>query len=763
MVARLLALIFASILIEVAPLVAQSKVTFSETIAPILYDNCVTCHRPGEAAPFSLISYDDVKKRGTLIATVTRSRYMPPWHAAHGYGEFADERRLADVQIAAIGEWVKQGMPQGDPKMMPKVPQFTEGWQLGQPDLIVEMPVSYEVPASGPDIYRNFVIPTGLTEDKWVRAVEFRPGARKAVHHALFAYVRSGSLADFDGKDGKPGFSGMNGLGLGLGLQPAFAPSGGLGGWAVGGTPMFLPEGQAVPLAKGTDLVLQMHFHPTGKPETERSVVGIYFAERAPEKRLLGIGLPFLFGIGSGLDIPPGEKTYTIQDSTILAADVRVLSAAAHAHYLGKEMKATATLPDGTTQPLLWIQDWDFNWQEGYVYKQPVFLPKGTRIEVSITYDNSADNPRNPSNPPKRVQWGEQSFDEMGGVGLSMVAVRKEDETALQASAAAGVKAAVAQAFANGTIKRYLEQQQRSRAAAAGTAAPPPRLLQITLFDRQGKALSTVGEPGVYGQPALSPDGTRVAAIKEDRSTGNRDVWVFDVSTGKGTPITSDVSSDTSPVWSPDGRQIAYVSILANGNSSALYRKASDGSGGEELLYRHTRGAPMVLTDWSADGVLCFWSGDVTFALPLNGDRKAIELFRGESSVRGGRFSPDGRFLAYSSNGPGRFELYVGPLNPASSAGAAPAAKSSQLSKDGALGAISWRQDGKELYYLSLPGFGVMALDVTTAPEFQAGAPRLLFRLPTSIEGPGQLSSVSSRDGQRFVFVVYVPTGAPAR
>ena len=326
------------------------------------------------------------------------------------------------------------------------------------------MPVSFEVPASGPDIYRNFAIPTGLTEDKWVRAVEFRPGARKAVHHALFAYVRSGALKDFEGKDGKPGSSGLNGLGLGLGIQPAFAPAGGLGGWAVGGTPAFLPDGHALPLAKGTDLILQLHFHPTGKPETERSTVGLYFADKAPDRKLTGIGLPTLFGIGSGIDIPAGEKNFTIQDSMTLPVDVRVFSAMAHAHYLGKEMKATATLPDGTTQPLLWIQDWDFNWQDRYTYKQPLLLPKGTRIDVRITYDNSADNPRNPSNPPRRVLWGEQSFDEMGGVGLELITVRPEDEAALAAANDAGLK-----------VGHCAGRAERHHQAVPGSAAPRPR------------------------------------------------------------------------------------------------------------------------------------------------------------------------------------------------------------------------------------------------------------------------------------------------
>jgi len=437
------------------------KPTFSETVAPIIYRNCTTCHRPGEAAPFALLSYDDVKKRGALIATVTASRFMPPWHAAHGYGEFAEERRLTDQQIADIGAWVKAGMPQGDPARAPKPPEFVEGWHLGKPDLVLEMPAAYEVPATGPDIYRNFVIPTGVTEDKWVRAVEFRPSARKVVHHVLFAYDGTGALAKRSGLDGKPGFGGMGTVGVSGGT----GNSGSLGGWAVGNTPVFLADGLALALPKGSDFVLQMHFHPTGKMETEKSTVGIYFADKAPEHRLIAVQGPALFGFGAGIDIPAGAKNYTIDDSITLPADVMAYSVGAHAHYVGKEMKATATLPDGTVKPLLWIQDWDFAWQDRYNYKDPVMLPKGTRIDVHLAYDNSADNPRNPSNPPKRVQWGEQSFDEMGSVTLQAIAVHKEDEAALQQFFANRMRAAVQRGVQDGTAKRMLEEQQASRAA----------------------------------------------------------------------------------------------------------------------------------------------------------------------------------------------------------------------------------------------------------------------------------------------------------
>jgi mono/diheme cytochrome c family protein len=443
--------------------------TFSGTIAPILYENCVTCHRPGEAAPFSLITYEDVAKRGKLIEKVTRSRYMPPWRAVRGHGEFADERRLTDEQIGSIAEWVKAGMTRGDMRKLPKLPQFTEGWQLGKPDLILEMADGYAVPADGPDVYRNFVLPTGLAEDRWVRAVEFRPSARKAVHHALFSYVRGGAAAKLDARSAEPGFGGA----MLAALVPGFQPAGELGGWAVGTTSRYFPEGVARPLAKGSDLILQLHFHPTGKPEIERSQVGLYFADGPPERRVMTPGIPGLFGLMAGIDIPPGEKAYTIKGAYTVPVDVRVLSVMAHAHYLGKDIRADATLPDGSTKPLLWIQDWDFNWQDRYDYKEPVFLPKGTRIDATITYDNSEDNPRNPCNPPRRVTWGVQSLDEMGSVNFMMVATNSEDEDAARQQGGAMLKAALAKLAQSDAVKRYLSQQQRFMDDAARDGADP--------------------------------------------------------------------------------------------------------------------------------------------------------------------------------------------------------------------------------------------------------------------------------------------------
>jgi Tol biopolymer transport system component/mono/diheme cytochrome c family protein len=723
------------------------RVTFTETIAPIVYGNCVTCHRPGEAAPFSLISYEDVARRGALIAKVTESRYMPPWHAEPGFGEFVGERRLTDGQIATIAAWVKQGMPRGDEAKMPKLPESSpDGWRLGTPDLVLEMPAGFEVPASGPDVFRNFVIPTRLTEDKWVRGIEFRPSARKVVHHAIFASVAGGSLAARDGADGRPGFGGLSAVGV-----TGQSQSNGLGGWAVGATPRMLPPELTARLPKGSDFLLQMHFHPGGKVETEKSLVGIYFADKGPDKDLMSVELPALFGFGAGIDIPPGEKRFTIRDSYTLPGDARVLMAIAHAHYLARDMKAVATLPDGSTKGLLWISDWDFNWQDQYIYKQPLTLPKGTRIDVTLVYDNSAENPRNPINPPRRALFGEYSSDEMGTVGFTFEVVNKPDLRSFEQTLGERTKLAIQAAGKDGTLGRFLARGARQRRG----------LQQLTLFDRQGSVVSRVADAGAYSQAALSPDGSRVVAVKSDADTDGQDLWVFDVATGRGTPITSDAPQDDAPIWSPDGRQIAYVSV--RDNTRAIYRKASNGSGAEELVYRNTTGGTLNLTDWSADGrYLCFWSGESIFLLPLAGERAPIPLDQ-ERLGRGGRFSPDGRLLAFSANPAGRFQIYVKDLTGVTSpASAASVPERLQVSSDGGIGGIFWRRDGRELYYLSQPPEQtIMAVEVSSTSPLRFGAPRALFKVPSPVGAPAQLSSIASADGQRFVFAMNV-TPAPA-
>lgn len=397
-----------------------NQVTFTEHVAPIIFNNCTSCHRPGEGAPFALMDYRDVQKRGKTILRAVESRYMPPWHPEPGHGAFKDDRRLKDEQITLLKRWVETGMAEGDPAKLPKLPNFPEGWQLGKPDLVVTMARSFDVYASGPDINRNFVIPLNLTEDKWVTAVEVRPSARSVVHHVLFFYDTSGEARKLDGQDGKPGFLGMG-----------FRRSGGLGGWAVGATPRMLPEGLAYKLPKGSDLVLQTHFHPVGKAEKEATTIGLYFTDKAPTRTMVGLMLPPFFGRFAGLDVPAGKAEFAIRDAFTTPVDVELVTVGAHAHYIGKQVTAKATLPDGSTQPLFHIKDWDFNWQGRYEYKEFVKLPKGTKIDAVVTYDNSAENPRNPNQPPKRIRWGTGSTDEMGSIGFLMVPAKESDAAQL--------------------------------------------------------------------------------------------------------------------------------------------------------------------------------------------------------------------------------------------------------------------------------------------------------------------------------------------
>jgi len=298
-----------------------------------------------------------------------------------------------------------------------------------------------------------------------------------------------------------------------------------------------------------------------------------------------------------------------------------------------------------------------------------------------------------------------------------------------------------------------------------------PTLQQITVFDRQGKVLSKVGEPGRYVQPALSPDGTRVAVMRADPRTSNQDIWTFEVASGKGTPVTNDTSPDSSPIWSPDGRQVSYVS--ARGDFRSIYRKVSDGTGNEEHLFQYTPGAGLTLTDWSADGKFLTFhpvgGGGVLAVVPLNGDQKALERqaidwLRDEYNVALARISPDSRFMAYLSNeiDENIFEVYVRPFDASKPEAGAGGEKPVRVSTAGARGMIFWRQDGKEMYYLNRD-WEVMAVNVTTTPTFQAGTPGLLFKLPGPLVGnPQQWKNVSS-DGQRFVFTINVSVSVSAR
>jgi tetratricopeptide (TPR) repeat protein len=387
--------------------------TFAHDIAPIIYQNCAPCHRPGEAGPFSLLTYKDVKSHARQIADVTRRRYMPPWAPQAGYGHFAGARRLTDAQIQLISAWVAAGAPQGDPSQTPAPPDFKEGWQLGTPDLILEAQAAYTLPASGPDVYWNFIIPAAVTTTRYVRAIEIRPGDKRLVHHANLYVDRARSTRRQEIAEGQ-GFPGMD---VAIDRAIGEPDDGHFLFWKPGGTPYEEPDGFSMRLDPGSDLVLNAHLQPTGKPEKVRPSIGLYFTGKPPEK------FPMLLQLehDGAINIPPGVPDFLISDDFRLPMDVDVLAVYPHAHYLGHVLEGYATLPSGERKWLIRIPNWDPNWQGAYHYDKPVFLPKGSMVSMRYHYDNSSLNPRNPHQPPRRVLSGNQATDEMGHLWLQVL------------------------------------------------------------------------------------------------------------------------------------------------------------------------------------------------------------------------------------------------------------------------------------------------------------------------------------------------------
>ncbi|HXP83932.1 MAG TPA: tetratricopeptide repeat protein [Bryobacteraceae bacterium] len=392
-------------------------VTWSHDIAPLVYAHCASCHRPGEAGPFPLLTYNQVKARARMLATVTQSRYMPPWLPQSGYGDFADANRLTDAEIKKFADWAAQGAPEGIAAQAPAAPQYTEGWQLGPPDLIVEADKAYALPASGAEVYWNFVMEPrpGSLGDKprYVRAMEVRPGDKRIVHHAVAAIDRShwGREQEPSPGEGFPGMELAN-------RRSIFDPDDGhFLYWKPGGAPYVEPDGLAWRLDPGNAIVLNTHLRPSGKPEQIRPVIGLYFTDKPQTKSPMLVQLEH----DGSLDIPAGARDFVDADDFKLPMDADVLAVYPHAHYLARLIEGYVTLPDGTRKWLIRIPEWDQSWQTVYRYREPVFLPKGAAISMRIHYDNSAANIRNPNQPPKRVQAGNHATDEMGHFWLQVL------------------------------------------------------------------------------------------------------------------------------------------------------------------------------------------------------------------------------------------------------------------------------------------------------------------------------------------------------
>lgn len=382
---------------------ARAKVNYAEHIAGILQDHCVDCHRPGEVAPFSLQGYANAKKWAPMINLVTEKKQMPPWKAVAGHGEFMDENRLTETELATLKNWKEAGCPEGDQKKAPKPRTYSGAWALGQPDIEMMPKADFQLGAEGSDEYRNFVVHKNTSgADQWVTAMDVRPGNRQVVHHVI-AFIDTTGTAEkkeAQNKDGRPGYDTFGG--------PGFIPSGSLGGWAPGLRPRKTHGDTAFRVPNNASIVMQVHYHRNGKQETDRTKLGIYLAKETPkqELRLRWLANPMF-------RLAPGDKEAKVKLDFRTPVDITVHGVMPHMHLLGRSMKAQVRFPDGKVEPLIFIEDWDFNWQMAYVLKEPMRLPAGSTIMVEGVYDNSAENPRNPNNPPKPVTWGEQTTDEM--------------------------------------------------------------------------------------------------------------------------------------------------------------------------------------------------------------------------------------------------------------------------------------------------------------------------------------------------------------
>jgi Flp pilus assembly protein TadD/mono/diheme cytochrome c family protein len=395
---------------------AEAPVTWSRQIAPIVYHNCAACHHPGGAGPFSLLSYADARRRGQQILEVTQSRYMPPWLPAHGYGDFLGERRLNDEDLRLIRKWVESGMPEGNPTEAPAEPHYDAAWQMGKPDLILPIERPYILPASGTDVFRNFVLPYPLAQTHFIRAMEILPGTPQAVHHANVLIDRTASYRRDHPAAWKDGIPGME---LELDGGNTFDPDSHFLFWKPDTPVLTEPSGMPWRLDPGNDLILNMHLKPSGKPETIDAQIGLYFTDQPPSSH------PMLLQLEDDrdLDIPAGARNFVVQDELTLPLDVQVLGIYPHAHYLGRELEGWAMLPNGEKKWLVRIPNWDIDRQSVYRYRNPVFLPRGTVLHMHYVYDNSDQNIHNPNSPPIRVRAGNRSVDEMAHLWLQVLPV----------------------------------------------------------------------------------------------------------------------------------------------------------------------------------------------------------------------------------------------------------------------------------------------------------------------------------------------------
>ena len=424
--------------------------TFTKDVAPILQRRCQSCHRAGQVGPFVLETYEQVRKRARDVASVVDNGVMPPWKPRAGFGEkLKHNPSLTPAEVAILKDWAAAGAPKGDDAALPPPVRYSDGWCLGTPDLILETAEDYTIPAAGPDIYRCFVVPTKLMKDVYVTAVEYRPGNRRVVHH-MQAYIDAeGGGREMDDLDPGPGYTSFSGAGVDI--------AGDMGGWTPGSEPVRLPKGIGRFLPMRSDIILQIHYHPSGKVETDRTKIGIYFSH-VPIQQTLH------WANASSYDfkLPAGNPNVEVKAAWYVPVDVDALAVTPHMHQLGRDFRMSVRYPDGRTRDLLEIDDWDPAWQNTYYFETPVSLPKGSVVNVVAHFNNSA-HPRNPHKPPKLIRWGHEAAAEMC-TGYIGVIKKNQDLTR------AGEKDDLFEIFTRQLLKNAFRDQARQQQRKAERA-----------------------------------------------------------------------------------------------------------------------------------------------------------------------------------------------------------------------------------------------------------------------------------------------------
>lgn len=385
--------------------IAAETPTWSANVAKIIYTNCTPCHRPGEIAPFPLVTYEQVSDFGFSVKRAVEKREMPPWPPAKEHGTFIGSRSLSTTDIETITKWVDGGMPVGDLASAPKPPTFPEGSQLGTPDMVLTMSDTWTVQDNNKDVYRYFVLPTKLLQDRNVKAIEFRPGNAAVVHHVLYFLDTSGTARKKDAEDPLPGYSGFG--------DPGFESAASFLGWVPGAQTRFYPPTIGAMMYTNSDFVIQVHYAPSTTVQTDRSHLNVFFHPSTEVRQVQQFAMSIRnLPQGQKFEIP-ANKIQPFTTSFTVPYEISVIGIAPHMHLLGKNCRAYATTPKGDTIRLISVPQWDFHWQGGYTYKYPVRIPRGSKLFYEASYDNTINNLENPNSPPKTVRWGESTTDEM--------------------------------------------------------------------------------------------------------------------------------------------------------------------------------------------------------------------------------------------------------------------------------------------------------------------------------------------------------------